>query len=58
MAPDRTEPISLRMSKVEVQKLKALAGARDVSQSDIIRMLILEAWDEKFGQKAPPKPKR
>jgi hypothetical protein len=41
---ERNEPVSLRMSKDEVQMLKGLAVLRGLSQSDVIRQLIRDAW--------------
>jgi uncharacterized protein (DUF1778 family) len=58
MAPEvRNEPVSLRLSRDELHMLKAMAEAKGVSQSDVLRMLLREAWTAQHGKKAPPKPK-
>lgn len=58
MAPEqRTEPISLRLSKDEVQMLKGLVAITGLSQSDVLRQALRKLWAAETG-KAPPKPKR
>lgn len=43
-ASQRVEPVSLRLTRDERQMLKGLAAAKGVSQSDVLRMLLREAW--------------
>jgi hypothetical protein len=42
---NRNEPVSLRLSRDEVQMLKGLAAQDGVSQSDILRILLRREWN-------------
>ena len=56
MAPKQIEPFSLRLARDERLMLKGLAAQKGVSQSDVLRMLLREAYAQAQQQK--PKPKK
>ncbi len=51
----RQETVTLRLTRDERNMLLAMAEAKGVSQSDVLRMLLREGWANAHGSKSPPK---
>ena len=59
--PDRSERLSVRMSKTEMDMLEKLADAKGVSASDVVRLFIREAHAQQFPEPSfsrQPSPKK
>jgi len=66
MSPeDRTERMSIRMSRSERAMIEALADRTGLSQADVVRLAVRQSYEKTFGVRAdnrngdaPPKPPR
>ena len=58
MIRERQRAVTIRMSDVEVEKLKALAGPAGISASDVVRQWVRYYYARTISKDPPKKPKR
>jgi uncharacterized protein (DUF1778 family) len=58
MVEERSERLAVRLAPTEARMLDAMADAKGISLSDVVRMLIREGYAAQFGAGTrPPKKK-